>query len=296
MAKLTEYEIKKMVVDKGYKLKKIERKKDKKNRGYIEITVICPLGHETTVIYGNFRKSKNGCKYCMGNAKYKYEDVKKYIESFGYELLSQDYSDNKEKLNVICPNGHNWSVRFNNFNLGARCCYCEGNVPLNIEFVREYLKNEGYKLLSTEYKNNHTPLIMECPNGHITDGTTWNNFKNGTRCSKCNNSKGEERIEKYLKENKISFKNQYRFCDCKGKSKSLPFDFYLPQYNCCVEYDGKQHYKIDCFNYTLLDLMNRKYLDDKKSKYCLDNKIKLIRIPYWRYDDLEEILKNELNL
>ena len=145
-----------------------------------------------------------------------------------------------------------------------------------------------------EYKNNHTPLKIKCPNGHITEGTTWNNFKNGTRCSVCNNSKGEVEIEKWLKENNIEYVSQYKFEDCKGKSRSLPFDFYLPNHNVCIEYDGKQHYKIDCFNYTLLDLMNRKYLDNVKTKYCKDNNIKLIRIPYLEKNNLKDTLRLEL--
>ena len=66
----TDNEIKEFIENKGYELIKIERKKDKKDRGYIEITIICPKGHQTTVIYGNFKKSKNGCKYCYGNIKY----------------------------------------------------------------------------------------------------------------------------------------------------------------------------------------------------------------------------------
>ena len=76
----------------------------------------------------------------------------------------------------------------------------------------------------------------------------------------------------------------------------LPFDFYLPKYNICIEYDGQQHYKIDCFNNTLLDLMNLRYRDDIKTNYCQQNNIKLIRIPYWDFDNIESILIKELNL
>lgn len=292
--KTTDNEIKEFVENKGYELIKIERKKDKKNRGYIEITVVCPKGHKSTVIYGNFKKSKNGCKYCYGNVKYLYEDVKQYIESFGYKLISTEYKSNKNNLETICPYGHKWTTTFNRFKNGTRCCYCENNVPLDIEYIRKELSKENYELLSTEYKNNHTPLIIKCPQGRITNGTTWNNFQNGTRCSRCNNSKGEEKIEKWLKDNNIEYNSQFWFDDCKGKRRGLPFDFYLSEYNICIEYDGKQHYKLDCFNYTLLDLMNRKYLDNIKTKYCEDNNIKLIRIPYWNYNDIEQILELEL--
>jgi very-short-patch-repair endonuclease len=221
------------------------------------------------------------------------------MKNFNYVLLSKEYNNNKDKLETICPCGHRWSVRFNNFLLGARCCYCEGNIPLSIEFVRTYLKNEGYELLSNEYTNNYTPLIMKCPNGHITEGTNWNNFKNGVRCSKCGNSKGEDKIEKWLKEFNYDYSPQYKFEDCKS-IKCLPFDFYLTDMNILIEFDGEGHYKpvnwkgnkniaFDTFVGTIIR-------DTIKNEYCKKNGIKLIRIPYWEYDNIEEILKCELKL
>ena len=39
---------------------------------------------------------------------------------------------------------------------------------------------------------------------------------------------------------------------------------------------------------------NIKYLDNIKTKYCEDNNIKLIRIPYWNYNNIEQILELEL--
>ena len=42
--------------------------------------------------------------------------------------------------------------------------------------------------------------------------------------------------------------------------------------------------------------MEIKIKDNIKTQYCKDNNIKLIRIPYWDFDNIEEILKKELNL
>ena len=47
---------------------------------------------------------------------------------------------------------------------------------------------------------------------------------------------------------------------------------------------------------TLLDLMNLKHRDNIKTRYCNDNNIKLIRVPYWDYKNIEEILVKELKL
>ena len=42
--------------------------------------------------------------------------------------------------------------------------------------------------------------------------------------------------------NNYKFLTQHKFNDCKFK-KPLPFDFYLPEYNMCIEFDGEQHFK-----------------------------------------------------
>ena len=79
---------------------------------------------------------------------------------------------------------------------------------------------------------------------------------------------------------KINYEQEKRFDSCKDKSY-LPFDFYVNnQY--LIEYDGKQHFKNEgLFNYEEIhkhDLM--------KSKWCKENNIPLIRIPYTHYDNL----------
>ena len=42
--------------------------------------------------------------------------------------------------------------------------------------------------------------------------------------------------------NNINYIREKRFKDCKN-IKPLPFDFYLPEKNICIEYDGEHHFK-----------------------------------------------------
>lgn len=42
--------------------------------------------------------------------KLTYQEVKEYIESFNYKLLSEEYVDNKTKLKMLCPCGTNGNV------------------------------------------------------------------------------------------------------------------------------------------------------------------------------------------
>ena len=93
---------------------------------------------------------------------------------------------------------------------------------------------------------------------------------------------------------------QYKFKDCKC-SRCLPFDFYLPDYNILVEYDGEQHYYPVSFggindDKSLDRFIITKIHDTIKTIYAKNNNIKLIRIPYYEFDNIEKILIRELNL
>ena len=57
-----------------------------------------------------------------------------------------------------------------------------------LQEVYDFFKEQGYELLSTEYKNAHQKLQYKCPEGHIHE-ITWNNFQRGRRCPDCANDK-----------------------------------------------------------------------------------------------------------
>ena len=92
--------------------------------------------------------------------------------------------------------------------------------------------------------------------------------------------KQKKNISNYLNINHVAYVPQYTFDDCKDIRK-LPFDFYIPDYNACIEVNGRQHYKdirFDGVTYTL-DIIQEH--DRRKKQYCVDNGIVLIEIPYW---------------
>jgi hypothetical protein len=73
---------------------------------------------------------------------------------------------------------------------------------------------------------------------------------------------------------------------CIGNKKHLPFDFYLPDYNTYIEYDGKQHFQKSS-KYFSDDLIKN---DRIKDKYCLDNNINLIRISFLNIKNIKNII------
>lgn len=108
-------------------------------------------------------------------------------------------------------------------------------------------------------------------------------------------SRGENKISLFLKKSNIDFEPQKRFDDC-GNKRALSFDFYIKKQNTLIEYDGKQHFKpINLFggeSYLAYVRAN----DKIKNKFAADNKIRLIRIPYTEFKNIEKILQKELKL
>lgn len=298
---LTDTDRKIIIEERGYELLEINRRKIK-NRTFVFITIKCSEGHIIEMKWDNFKQGK-GCKHCSNNVKYDYKDVKEYIESFGYKLLSEKYENAHTKVLVKCSNPkHNaYEVTFSMFkNQNCRCekCMREKNSEKRkhtYEFVKEMIEFYGYKLLSANYVNCKQLLELECPNGHRFKMTFKKFYNMGHRCILCTSSKGEREISRLLNIYKIENISQYKFEDCKFKS-CLPFDFYLPKYNVCIEFDGEQHYEIFEYFGGFDKFVDTKIRDTIKNEYCKDKGIKLIRIPYWDYDNIETILKYELNL
>ena len=100
----------------------------------------------------------------------------------------------------------------------------------------------------------------------------------GIGCPICNESKGEKTIRNFLLINNINFIQQKKFDDCKHKQK-LSFDFYLPKYNTCIEYDGIQHFELlKYIGFDKFKIIQKR--DIIKNNYCISNNIHLLRIKY----------------
>lgn len=142
-------------------------------------------------------------------------------------------------------------------------------------------------LYDTHKRSNHRVIWMcKCDCGKMVERISDSLLRGQTfSCGHCNRSIGSIKIEKILKENNIAYELEKTFPDLKGKN-NIPFrfDFYLPEYNRLIEFDGIQHYKErDIFSDSLLTIQKR---DSIKNKYCIDNNIPLVRIPYWKIDNL----------
>lgn len=276
--------------------------KIKKNRTYVYIQ--CPNDHDPYwVEFSSFKTLNRRCKKCRTyktsrNKSHDFEYVKNFISNLDYKLLSDSYLNQNEKLDIECDKGHIFKTTFKSIKNDHRCPICQRKLQGELqrtpyEDVKTYVESYGYKLLSTEYVDNYLKITTICPKGHRYDAR-FGNFKTGYRCSICNQSSGSSEVRRILEKLNINFKQEYKFKDCKFKSY-LPFDFYLPDHNILIEFDGGQHYKIVDHFGGFDAFVELKIRDTIKNIYCEKNNIKLIRIPYWEFDNIETILMNEIN-
>lgn len=112
-------------------------------------------------------------------------------------------------------------------------------------------------------------------------------------CPKCYQfkSQGEQRIRNYLDENQIYYIPQKTFAPL-NKSK-YRFDFFLPEYNLAIEYQGEQHYRDNNFLKENLDSIQKR--DEIKRQYCRENNIELLEIKYTELNNIKAILDSRFN-
>ncbi len=213
-----------------------------------------------------------------------------------------DYISNKSKIKIKCNTCNNiFFQRVDSHLDGCGCRKCQylsmtQNQPKtikNFESECNLVHDKKYEYCG-DYKSCRNKIKIFCK---VHQEYFYQNadahLSKGQGCPKCRLSRGELRIEKYLKENNIIFEYEKKFNNCKFK-QLLPFDFYLPKYNTCIEYDGEFHYITTKHFGGDKKLQNTQRNDLIKNEFCKNNNIKLIRIPFPEFNNIEKVLKEEL--
>ncbi|MGG0667622.1 hypothetical protein ABE073_03745 [Lederbergia citrisecunda] len=152
----------------------------------VKVSIICPLGHKSDVLWRGFRIKKNKCSECFKEEdllrhKKKFEEV---LKSFGYKIL--DHIDRRSAF-VECPKGHQYKAYFSNFQKGGRCKTCfDKNRMLSLDEIKYFIENEsksGYKMVDESYEDDRK-IKIQCDKGHVTD-IIYGNFVSGARCIEC---------------------------------------------------------------------------------------------------------------
>lgn len=211
------------------------------------------------------------------------EDFKQEIEKDRKITLLSDYQSMRKKIDCQCNKcGFKWKAIARSTRLSSQ------------EFLKRVKEIHPDIEVIGKFSTTREKIKLKCNKcGYIWNGRANLLLFNHCGCPRCKESKGKKRISNWLEKNEYSFLRQYKFDECKDK-KPLSFDFFLPELNICIEYDGIQHY----FPYKYFKgeekLQYTQYHDNIKNLFCENNNIKLLRISYLEYNEIEDILQKYL--
>jgi len=226
-----------------------------------------------------------GCQKCGGSKKSNNKDFKDkankvHNNKYNYSLVN--YTNAFNKVKIICSE-HGVFIQKPNTHLnGCVCPKCKISKPKNTTdyFIEKSKKIHGdkYDYSLSDYYLAKTKIKIICPEHGIFYQEPRHHIR-GVGCPKCRKSKGEMKISKILNKINITFEEQKSFKNCKN-IKLLKFDFYLPELNSCVEFDGEQHFMIKEIWGGEDEFKNIQIRDQIKNEFCKNNNIKLLRIKY----------------
>ena len=269
----------------------------------IEVIIICP-NHGEFEQLPRSHSTGSGCRLCKFDS-YKHkekelEDKLKKILKSNFFFSINEYKNSKSIVTLSCSNHGNFEYSVSELLRDRVKILCKGCKKENdrkqglksalAKFKEVHGERYGYSKIN--YINNNHKISIICKD-HETFLQTPKNHKKGKGCPKCNSSIGENRVRKFLESKNISFEEQKRFNKCKNK-RTLPFDFFVPELNTLIEYQGIQHFRTlgnDFFGGKKA-FIERQKRDEIKRKFCETNNINLILI---RYDnDVEKILSQSI--
>lgn len=268
---------------------------------YTHIKIICPAHGEFNQAPNHHLKGR-GCRLCNFDRQRSSKEyfiqkaIKIHNNKYDYSLVNYINCDTNVK--IICPTHGIFEQSPWNHRIGG-CILCGIDKRAN----NRRLSAKGFIILSkkihgnkydyslVEYFNTNRKVKIVCNKHGIFEQSPTKHIHAKQGCPSCSNSKGETQINTFLKKHNIKFIKEKTFENCKNEI-SLRFDFYLPDKNICIEYDGKQHFMpISKFG-GIKEFLNIQKRDKIKTKYCYKNNIKLLRIKYT--ENIEKILKNIL--
>ena len=256
------------------------------------ITVYCPTHGQFTTKANTLMNSKYGCRECgkehqIQNKKLSNEEILKRLEnSYGskYDYSKVKYTGAKNKITLICPKHGEFQIRPDC--IGDKCMKCEAE-----ERSKRYmLSQEQFEckikdlssniIINSEYKGCNNNIKCKCSICGYEWETKAAHLLEGSNCPKCHLYKGEQKISKYLDINNIKYIIQYKIEKPFENREFILIDFYLPDYNTFIEYNGKQHYIPIKYFGGEIQYKDQIQRDKNLRNYCKENNINLLEIHY----------------
>lgn len=262
-----------------------------------KVCIICPE-HGEFLQTPHHHLEGHGCKKCANKklqalkADTKEIFIEKAIKvhnnKYNYDFVQ--YINQRTPVTIICPKHGKFEQTPDSHLNGAECPKCAIEKvsqarKLTLEqFLSKSTRIHGnkYDYSKVEFNNIDDHITIICPIHGNFKQRVYNHL-NGCGCSKCKQSKGEEYIQQILTEQNIEFISQYKIPIDKTINNSgfTSVDFYLPNHNIIIEYNGIQHYVPQKYfggklKYDTYQVPRDNYI----KSYCKQNSIRLVEIDY----------------
>lgn len=214
----------------------------------------------------------------------------KQLHGDKYDYSKLEYVNSRENVCIICPIHGEFLQRASNHLLGRGCPKCaleekaKKRTLSTIQFIEKAKQVHGsrYNYDKVKYINSETSVIITCPiHGDFYQNPS-NHIHRQAGCPHCKSSKGEKLIEEILIDQRIKYQRQYPIpIDININRSGIAYvDFYLPELNIFIEYNGIQHFiPIEHFGGELR-LVKQQKRDQAIRDYCAKNNIQLLEINY----------------
>lgn len=246
------------------------------------------------------------------NRKYSFNDVILEFNKTDYILISseEDYLDSAQKtIRYLCPKHEDKGIQLislAHLQSGRGCYFCgrektEQSRKINIENNKDIISlcaEKGF-VFQNAYRNEGKIYVNYICTKHTKKGIQTMQYQNMKRdfvcgCPFCGMTSGEKAVMDCLELYNIKYIPQYKFNDLKCVDK-LRFDYYLPDYNKVIEYDGIQHFEPTRFNGISYERAKQNLEvtinhDTIKNNYCRENGIPILRIPFFKYNEINDMI------
>jgi hypothetical protein len=280
--------------------KKIIKEIEKNKYGHRQFTYECLT---CGIIISNYHGNvfRDGCKNCSSIKRFSDTELKAKLkcEKYGFKFLSHVGMKGRHSYWLVKCNicSEEKATQLVHINSCKTCHFNKRRLTLE-EFIlkSKIVHSDKFDYSRVKFNNTKDKVIIKCNTcQHVFSQEVGCHYQNGgTGCPKCCESKGEKRVHDYLLPLNIKTERQRKFSDCKNQ-KHLPFDFYLSELNLLIEFDGEGHF--GPFRFSKNKKANyEKYLktvnnDKIKNEWAKANNIPLLRIPYWDFDRIEELIE-----
>jgi very-short-patch-repair endonuclease len=274
-----------------------------------DVEIVC-------LIHGSFLQSPDshlsgkGCLKCgvETSATKRRKTIKdfvcnaKVVHGERYDYSISTYVNSNEKLAINCSlHGVFWQLPGHHLR-GVGCPVCGANRAADnkknkakalFESTANKVHGGRYDYSYVNYISAHGKVEIACRRHGIFKQDAASHL-GGKGCPICMESKGECLVASVLDSLGVRYVRQKKFDGCRLE-RQLSFDFYLPDFNVAIEFDGIQHYEPRDFGGSkesaCKEFMKTKKRDEVKNDYCKEAGIELLRVNFICRDTVEERIR-----